>query len=214
MSTGRVETFADGVFAIAATLLILNVDAHIGNDPNADLVHDLLTGWSSYAAYALSFVTIGIIWVNHHTVMTQIDRADRVFLFLTVGFLMSVAFIPFPTRLIAEYLTDDLRNARAATITFGLTLTITAAFFNALWLYASRSRRLLREDADEALVAGITRSFRPGVPTYLAATLVGIVSPIASFVLYTLLATFYVVESSVFAGRGRRRERARSDPEE
>ena len=204
MSTGRLETFADGVFAIAATLLILNVDAHIGNKESGNLARDLLTGWSSYAAYALSFVTIGIIWVNHHTVMTQIDRADRVFLFLTVGFLMSVAFIPFPTRLIAEYLSDDFANARAATITFGLTLTVTAAFFNALWLHASHSGRLLREDTDEALVAGITKSFRPGVPVYLLATLVAIVSPIASFILYTVIATFYVVESSIFAGPGRR----------
>jgi uncharacterized membrane protein len=199
VSTGRLETFADGVFAIAATLLILNVDAHIGNDPNVSLAHQLLTGWSSYIAYALSFVTIGIIWVNHHTVMTQIDRADRIFLFLTVGFLMTVAFIPFPTRLLAEYLTDDFSNARAATVTFGITLTLTAVFFNALWLYASRSRRLLREDADETLVAGITKSFRPGVPSYLIATLVAIVSPLTSFILYIAIATIYVVESSVFA---------------
>jgi uncharacterized membrane protein len=205
MNTGRLETFADGVFAIAATLLILNVDAHVGNAVGS-LSKELAHNWTSYAAYALSFVTIGIIWVNHHTVMTQIERADRTFLFITVGFLMSVAFIPFPTRLIAEYLTDDFANARAATIAFGVTLTITAAFFNALWLYASRSRRLLREDADEALVAGITRSFRPGVPIYVLATLVGILSPIASFILYTLIAAFYVVESSIFA-RPRRRSR-------
>ena len=203
MTTGRLETFADGVFAIAATLLILNVDAHIGN-ASKTLGHDVLTGWSSYAAYALSFLTIGIIWVNHHTVMTQIDRADRTFLFITVGFLMSVAFIPFPTRLMAEYLTDDFANARAATISYGITLAVTAAWFNALWLYASRSRRLLREDADEPLVAGITRSFRPGVPIYVGTTLVGIISPIASFILYTLIAMFYVVESSIFA-RPRRR---------
>jgi uncharacterized membrane protein len=205
MNTGRLETFADGVFAIAATLLILNVDAHVGNAVGS-LSKELAHNWTSYAAYALSFVTIGIIWVNHHTVMTQIERADRTFLFITVGFLMSVAFIPFPTRLIAEYLTDDFANARAATVAFGVTLTITAAFFNALWLYASRSRRLLREDADEALVAGITRSFRPGVPIYVLATLVGILSPIASFILYTLIAAFYVVESSIFA-RPRRRSR-------
>jgi uncharacterized membrane protein len=209
MTTGRLETFADGVFAIAATLLILNVDAHIGNASDS-VAHDLLTGWSSYAAYVRRVLTIGIIWVNHHTVMTQIERADRTFLFITVGFLMSVAFIPFPTRLMAEYLTDDFANARAATITYGITLAVTAAFFNALWLYASRSRRLLREDADETLVAGITRSFRPGVPIYAVATLVGIISPLASFVLYTLIATFYVVESSLFA-RPRRRSRAERD---
>ena len=208
MNTARLETFADGVFAIAATLLILNVDAQVGNQSH-QLAKDLLEGWGSYGAYVLSFVTIGIIWVNHHTVMTQIDRADRVFLFITVGFVMSVAFIPFPTRLMAEYLGDP-SQARAATITYGITLTVTAAFFNALWIYASRSRRLLVEDADETLVRGITKSFRPGVPIYLFATLIGIVSPIASFILYTLIAAFYVVESSLFA-RSRRERSASND---
>ena len=75
-------------------------------------------------AYIVSFMTIGIIWANHHTVMNQIGRADRTFLILTVGFLMVVAFIPFPTRLVAEYLGED--GARAATVTYGITLTLTA----------------------------------------------------------------------------------------
>ena len=202
MSSGRLETFADGVFAIAATLLILNVDSHIRSE-TVSLSKDLLEGWSAYAAYVLSFTTIGIIWVNHHTVMSQIERVDRVFLFVTVGFLMCVAFIPFPTRLLAEYVTDGFHNARAATITFGITLTFTAAFFNALWLYASRSRRLIAEEADEELVRGITKSFRPGVPIYVLATLVGIVNPTASFILFTIIAAFYVVESSVFGRSGR-----------
>jgi len=209
METSRLETFSDGVFAIAATLLILNVDTQVA-DRGGGLASQLLHAWPSYAGYVVSFITIGIIWVNHHTVMSQIDRADRTFLFITVGFLMSVAFIPFPTRLIAEYLSDDFSNARAATITYGITLTVTAAFFNALWLYASGSRRLLREDADETLVEGITKSFRPGVPIYLIATLVGIVSPVTSFILYTLIAAFYVVESSLFA-RSRRASRGSSN---
>ena len=84
MTTSRLETFADGVFAIAATLLILNVDAQIGPAP-ADLGAGLLHMWPSYVAYAVSFLTIGIIWVNHHTVMTQVARADRTFLFLKIG---------------------------------------------------------------------------------------------------------------------------------
>src|SRR5207245_1516854 len=159
MTTSRLETFADGVFAIAATLLILNVDAQIGAAP-ADLGAGLVHMWPSYVAYAVSFLTIGIIWVNHHTVMSQVARADRTFLFLTVVFLLCVAFIPFPTRLVAEHVRDE--GARAAALTYGITLTVTAVMFQAVWLYAALGRRLLRADADERLVRGTTRSYLPG----------------------------------------------------
>jgi TMEM175 potassium channel family protein len=205
MGTNRLETFADGVFAIAATLLILNVDAQVGavSDIHGSLAHDVVHAWPSYLGYVVSFVTIGVIWANHHTVMTQIERVDRTFLLLSVGFLMCVAFIPFPTRLRAEFIREG-DDGTAATVAYGATLSLTAAFFNAIWLYASRGARLLREDADPTLVAGITKSYRPGVPIYVVATLVGFASPVASAILYAAIAVFYVVESSVF-GRGRER---------
>src|ERR1700687_3352487 len=155
MNRGRLETFADGVFAIAATLLILNVDSQVTGG-GGSLGHQLLHVWPSYAAYAVSFVTIGIIWVNHHTVMGQIGRVDRAFLFQNVAFLMCVAFIPFPTRLVAEHVRD--RGATVAALAFGVTLTTTAVLFCTLWLYASRGERLLRPDADPRVVSGITRS--------------------------------------------------------
>src|SRR2546428_11831089 len=168
MTTSRLETFADGVFAIAATLLILNVDAQVGA-AHTDLGARLLHIWPSYVAYAVSSLTIGIIWVNHHTVMSQVARADRTFLFLTVVFLLSVAFIPFPTRLVAEHVRDE--GARAAALTYGITLTVTAVMFQALWLYAALRRRLLRGGADERLGPGITRGFLPRPFIYLAAPL-------------------------------------------
>src|SRR4029079_9943056 len=91
------------VFAIAATLLILNVDAQIPGDAS-DLGASILHIWSSYLAYSVSFVTIGIMWVNHHTVIAQVDRTDRRFLFANIGLLMCIAFVPFPPRLVAETL--------------------------------------------------------------------------------------------------------------
>jgi uncharacterized membrane protein len=195
MNTNRLETFADGVFAIAATLLILNVDAQVPEDTR-DLGALLFHIWPSYAAYAVTFFTIGIVWVNHHTVMSQIDRADRVFLFLNIGFLMFVAFAPFPTRLIAEHIRGE--GARAAALTYGITLVVMAALFNALWLYASVGSRLLRADHDPKVVRGITRSYRLGVPTYLAATLISIVSPTVGVILFAAIAAAYILESSLF----------------
>jgi uncharacterized membrane protein len=191
MSTSRLEAFSDGVFAIAATLLILDVRVAPG-DLGARLVHN----WPSYVAYAVSFLTIGIIWINHHTVFTQIRRVDRLFLLINVAFLMVVAFIPFPTSLIASQLRGN--DLEPAALTYGATLTITAALFNILWFYASLGHRLLRTDADPRALSGISRSYLPGPFIYLVATLIALVSPIASVVLFGVITIFYIVESSLF----------------
>ena len=194
MSPTRLEAFADGVFAIAATLLILNVDAQIPGDAS-DLGASILHIWPSYLAYAVSFVTIGIMWVNHHTVMTQIDRTDRRFLFANIGLLMCIAFVPFPTRLVAEHIRGD--GARDAALVYGFTMVTTAIMFNITWLYASRDGRLLRPDANPAVVSGLTRSYLPGPWIYLGATLLAFVSPAASVIGFLVIATLYVVESSL-----------------
>ena len=195
MNTTRVEAFADGVFAIAATLLILNVDTQIGDDV-PDLGEKLLHIWPSYLAYAVSFVTIGIMWVNHHTVMSQLGKVDRRFLVATVGLLMCIAFVPFPTRLVAENIRGD--NAEPAALAYGFTMVATAIMFNITWFYASRGKRLLRTDADPAVVSGLSRSYLPGPWIYLAATLIAFASPVASVVCFLTIALFYVVESSIF----------------
>jgi uncharacterized membrane protein len=198
MTTSRLETFADGVFAIAATLLILNVDAQVSDVP--DLGSRLLHIWPSYLAYAVSFVTIGIMWVNHHTVMSQIDRTDRRFLLATVGLLMCIAFVPFPTRLVAEHVRGE--GARDAALAYGFTMVATAIMFSVTWFYAARGNRLLRADADPAVVIGISRSYLPGPWIYLGATLIAFASPTASVLLFMATALFYVVESSIFGANG------------
>jgi uncharacterized membrane protein len=195
MTTSRLEAFADGVFAIAATLLVLNVDV-----PSLDghtLTHELARLWPAYVGYAVSFVTIGIIWVNHHVVLDLMRGADRVFLFINVLFLLCIAFIPFPTRLLATYVRTG--DGRAAAAAYGITLTVTAVFFNLMWRYAiGAGGRLLRTDADRRQVDGITRSYRPGVPMYAAATVVGIFQAEVGAALFAAIALFYVVSSSFF----------------
>ena len=195
MPKTRLEAFADGIFAIAATLLTLNLAVTEGHP----LGHELLIIWPQYAAYAISFVTIGIIWINHHTVMHQVAHVDRTFLTLSVLFLAVIAFIPFPTRLLAQHIQDD--GAQAAALLYGSTLTLTAVFFNVIWRYAAWGRRLLRQDAEEKAVQGISRSYALGPPIYLAATVVAFKSPVASAALFGVLAIFYTLESSIFARR-------------
>jgi uncharacterized membrane protein len=194
VSSGRIETFSDGVFAIAATLLILNVHA---NGPH--LGHSLARAWPSYAAYAVSFITIGIMWANHHGVFSQIDKVDRTFLLINVFFLMAVAFVPFPTVLVAEHLRDT--DLGPAALAYGFTFTVTAVFYSLLWFYAAGRRRLLRDDADAKVVSGITRSFLPGPWIYLAATLIAFWRPVVSIVLYAAIAAFYMLESALFGRR-------------
>lgn len=195
MRPARLEAFADGVFAIAATLLILNVDAQVtGGDLGQSLTHI----WPSYLAYAVSFVTIGIMWVNHHTVMAQIDRTDRRFLFANIGLLMCIAFVPFPTRLVAEHIRGD--GALDAALAYGFTMVATAIMFNVTWFYASVGRRLLRADANPAVVSGITRAYLPGPWIYLGTTLFAFVSPAGSVLAFLAIAAFYVLESSILGG--------------
>ena len=194
METTRLEAFSDGVFAIAATLLILDVRL----PPDGSVAHGFLSIWPSYGAYVLAFVTIGIMWINHHTVFSCIDRVDRTFLTINVLFLMLIAFIPFPTRVLAEHLTHD---ATAAAFVYGLTMVLMAVLYNVLWFYAAKGRRLIAADADQRTVTGISRAFMPGVPIYLLATLSALISSWLAVALFAAIALFYVLESSIF-GRG------------
>jgi uncharacterized membrane protein len=196
VETSRLEIFADGVFAIAATLLIIGVSV---DAPGGALGRALEHSWPQYAAYAVSFVTIGIWWVNHHAFLAMVGRADRTFLFANIALLACIAFLPFPTRLVAEHFRDD--GVRAAAVAYGLTMTAAAICFAACWFYAATGRRLIAETVDQRAVDGMTRSVIPGVPINAAATLVAVWSPYAGLVLFAALALFYVVGSSLF-GRG------------
>jgi TMEM175 potassium channel family protein len=186
VSTSRLEAFADGVFAIAATLLVLEIQL-----PGEDVGQGLLDLWPSYFAYALSFLTIGIMWVNHHVVLSFTREADRAFLFINLFLLMGIAFVPFPTALYAEHLGHE--GAREAGLAYGLTLVVIAVFFQIFWQYARR--RLLRPDCDPREVSGIDRSYRPGVPLYVGATLLALVSPTAALVAFAVIALVYVSAS-------------------
>jgi len=162
---------------------------------HGSVTHDLVHAWPSYLAYAISFLTIGIIWVNHHTVLQQIGRVDRTFLFINIVFLMIVAFTPFPTRVLAEHLRE---GSKAAAFAYGLTYTLMAISYGVLWFYAARGRRLIAPEADQRVVSGISRSFAPGSFIYRAATLSSLLSAYLAVALYAAIALFYVLESSIF----------------
>jgi uncharacterized membrane protein len=190
----RLETFADGVFAIAATLLIIDVGVQArGHALGGAVLH----AWPQYAAYAVSFMTIGIMWLNHRDCMRQIASVDRTFMVINLVLLLCIAFVPFPTRLVAEHFHDG--GLRAAALTYGITLTTTAVCFVGFWLYAVSGKRLLAADADPRVIAGISRSYVPGATIYGVATLVSLWSPKASVALFTAITLVFLFDSSVFA---------------
>jgi uncharacterized membrane protein len=188
--TSRLEAFSDGVFAIAITLLILEirVPAH-----SANLSHALLHEWPSYFAYAVSFLTIGIMWVNHHQLFKFVRGTDRKLLFVNLGLLMLVAFLPFPTAVVAEFI-EKSSQARAAVVLYGTTLTLTAIFWQLLWYWAIDRPHIVGPSADRAGIAAISRSFWFGVPVYASGTAVALGSPRAALSFFAAVALFYVFE--------------------
>ena len=188
--TGRVEAFSDGVFAIAITLLIIEV--HVPHRSHAEtLGHALLRLWPSYAGYLTSFLTIGVMWINHHHVFSYVARADRTLLFLNTLLLMLIAFVPFPTAVLAQFIETD--GARAAAVLYGATLTLTAILFFAWWRYISVDRRLIADHVSDAEIADVTSAYTPGTLLYGSAALLAFASPWVSAGLYLLIAVFYAL---------------------
>ncbi len=192
--TTRLETFSDGVFAIAATLLVLEFSVTSGDAH--DLGSALLHLWPSYLAYATSFITIGIIWMNHHTCVSTMARADRTLLFLNLLLLMIVAFLPFPTKLVAEHLQKP--GEQAAVYAYAATFVVMAVIYNVWWRYASTGRRLIAEGVPDSLVRAISQAFNPGVPIYALTFVVAIFSPLASVFLTFAIAAFYLPSAALF----------------
>ena len=188
--TARIEAFSDGVFAIAITLLIIEV--HVPAREHAEtLGHELLRIWPSYLGYLTSFLTIGVMWINHHYVFELIDRVDRTMLLLNTLLLMLIAFVPFPTAVLAQFI--ETGGARAAAVLYGATLTLTALTYFAWWRYASAGRRLIAEQVPDEAIDDITRAYTPGAVLYGGAALVAFVQPWVSAALYLGIALFYAL---------------------
>jgi uncharacterized membrane protein len=202
--TARLEAFSDGVFAVAITLLALNLTVPKPAEirPGHGLVAALLDQWPVYLAYGLSFLTILIMWINHHNLFQVIRRSDRWFLLLNGFLLMIVTAIPFATSLLASYLLRP--DKRVAEVVYsGISLLMAITYYS-MWAYASRGGRLLGPEANAGLVGGITKQFRYGPLLYLVAFLLAFISAEASLALCIVLAIFYALPSTVTHALSRR----------
>jgi uncharacterized membrane protein len=190
--TTRLETFSDGVFAIAATLLVLELSVSSSDE----LGHALLHIWPQYLAYITSFVTIGIIWMNHHHTVSLIARTDRTMLFINNLLLLTIAFLPFPTKLVGDYLRGD--GEQAAALAYAGTLVVMAILHQVWWQYARRNRRLIADETPDAALRAVDRAYRPGVPMYAAVFVVAFFSPLAAVVVTFAIAAFYLPSAALF----------------
>jgi uncharacterized membrane protein len=199
----RVESFSDGVFAVAITVLIFNL-LPIGREALDYRV--LASAWPQYAAYVVSFMTIGIMWTNHHTLFGHVQLIDRPMLVLNLLLLMGIVAIPFPTALIAEHLTGpDRSGGQVAAVVYGAVMIVISLFYNAIWYYLMRhaeelgtvnSQRMLRAPAP-GFGTGPVLSRIPrwsiGLVGYGIGTLVAaFVSAGAALAVYGLLAVYYL----------------------
>jgi TMEM175 potassium channel family protein len=186
---GRVEAFSDGVFAIAITLLVLEI--HV---PNAPPGHSLWTAlgheWPSYFAFVVGFFGVGVTWINHHTTFGQIAHVDRPLLLLNLLLLMSISAIPWPVELVATYLNRG-RQASVAVAVLGLVMTSMSIAFTAFWQYATRHPGILRDDVDPDAVRGGRLRFALGLGIYPALTLLSFLSAPITLGLHGVLAIYY-----------------------
>jgi uncharacterized membrane protein len=183
----RTEAFSDGVFAIAITLLILEIKVPHPHEmsSNRSLAHELLRLWPSAIAFVTSFATILIIWVNHHGLFSLLHRIDTRCMIVNGVLLLLVTFIPFPTAVLAEHL--DGPGARTAAALYCGTFSLVGLGFNLL-LYCGTSRpALLRSDLTAADIAKIRRAYYLGTIIYVAATVIAYLHPLTGTIICSLL---------------------------
>jgi uncharacterized membrane protein len=182
------EAFSDGVFAIAITLLVLEIKVP---PPDTVLGAALLQLWPYYLAYVVSFLVIGAIWINHHAMFQHIVRVDGTLLLLNVLHLMLIAFLPFPTAVLAEAFHRGTDEPVAAAF-YGGILTVIGIFVNAMWRYAAHGYRLIDTHLTAKKVRKIRRQFLVGPIVYAIATVVALVVPWLAVLLFILLNLFYL----------------------
>jgi uncharacterized membrane protein len=191
VSTNRLESFSDGVLAVAITLLVLNIEVPPAG--SGDLGHELAKQWPQYAAYATSFVTIGIIWVNHHVMIGRLRAADHGILMLNLVLLLTVGLIPFGTALLAEYLKEGHGEKLAAAVYGGVFLAMAVSFTTLNWHILFRRAHLLAAQLPEERRRQIlARSIR-GVGPYVIATALAAVSPYPTLAICAALAAYYAL---------------------
>ena len=198
MESRRAESFSDGVFAVAITVLVFNLlpiaDKTTGISPVLPLTAGNLGHyWPAYLAYVVSFLTIGIMWLNHHGLFARITRVDRPLLLLNMFLLMGIVAIPFPTALVADHL-NQTSQGEVAAVTYGLVMIAISIGYGAIWTYIVAHQQALGALGSLGIRRASTVRFTAGNAGYVAGTLIALVVPVAAVIIFGLLAIYYMFE--------------------
>jgi uncharacterized membrane protein len=207
MDSRRAESFSDGVFAVAITVLVFNLLPIASKDPRTLFG---TANWPAYLAYVVSFMTIGIMWLNHHTMLAQVTRVNRTVLLINLFLLMGVVAIPFPTALVASHLTGKAAEngqSNVAAVSYGLVMIVISIGFGSMWVYLAAHQKELGARRRVRQPRLSTLRFTIGNAGYVGGTLIALVQPVAALIVFGLLAVYYMVEHlpepDAEAGEGR-----------
>ena len=190
----RVEAFSDGVFAIAITLLVLDLKAPVAR---GEALHDLLVEWPAYVAYLASFGYIGVIWVNHHYLFTRIARVNGALLWRNLALLLFMSVLPFPTAVVAAaFQYRDVSDERAAIVLYALVAGAAATTWLVLFHFLSRAPYLLEDETHTVFFAAERRRAVFGIALYALSAMAALWYPIAGLVIACILPVFYGVTST------------------
>jgi uncharacterized membrane protein len=183
--TGRMEAFSDGVFAIAITLLILEIS--VPESAFDDLWHGIAHQWPSYLAYVTSFLAIGGIWVAHHGIFRRLQYANQRLMILNLLLLMATSFLPFPTKLMAEAMHDE-GAARTAVVFYGGTLLVISVLLSALWGSVTVDRHVLRAEVSDDEIKAIALATTPNIGLYVVMIAIAFLAPRVAIFGYLMIA--------------------------
>lgn len=187
--TGRVEAFSDGVFAVIITILVLELK--VPEETGSDFWHGVREQWPHYAAYVVSFLIIGVMWVNHHTIFSHIKRVDRPLLFLNLLVLMVVSVVPYTTNVLAEHLMEEGGSAKAAAVLYSLVTVAYALAFMAFWWYVTRVGHLFHDQVDKDGARATRVRFGLGAIAYPCTVVLAFFSAPLTLVAHFLIALYY-----------------------
>jgi uncharacterized membrane protein len=205
LPTTRLEAFSDGVFAIAITLLVLEL--HVPLDPGG-LLHELVAEWPAYLGYFVSFAFIGGVWMAHSNLTRFTKAADQVMMGLNLVLLLFVSFLPFTTSVLANHLDDT--GAHIAVVIFGINLTLASLMVNVMFGYAGRAEGVAADDTADDELRAFDRQRRSAVILQAAATLIGLFIPFLAVLIYLAISLLVLVDPIWRAEHKRRADKRRS----
>ena len=193
LSKTRIEALADGIFAIAMTLMVFDIKLPVPTQTMPwSLRYELVRLWPRFLAYVISFIMLGVYWVGHHNQYHYIRRTDRGFLWINIFFLMGVSLLPFSTGLLGQYPAE-----RTALVVYGLNLIMVGGFLYTHWWYATRSHRLVESQINPEVVSLAKHRIAMGPAVSILAICVSLVGKRLSLAIFALIPLLYLIPGRI-----------------